>query len=158
MSKPPSPTSLSISVNICWMKTSLYIQIPLELRWVQIQGWLLCLAEIHAVAPQLPHSIPGPHLRLQLHQASPPACRVPERPCSAAVLSVLVSSGHLWSALSAPLAMAAFPARFLEWFSSGNKQNGVSSLGRGMSSRWAVRIPATCCHSPRLSLPHITCN
>lgn len=64
MSKPPAPTIQSISANICWMKTSLYIQIPLELRWLQVQGWLSCPAEIHGAAPQLPCSIPGPHLRL----------------------------------------------------------------------------------------------
>lgn len=87
VSKPPFPTSQSI----CWMKTSLNIQIPLELRWVQIQGWLSCLAGLHDVVPQLPHSIPGPHLRLQLHRASPAAWGVPERPHWAALPSALVS-------------------------------------------------------------------
>lgn len=65
------------------------------------------------------------------------------------------------SALLSPLsslAVAASPARLGEWFSSGNKQNGVSSLGERHEQQVSSEIPAPCCHSPRVSLPYTTGN
>lgn len=148
----PPQVRASLLTSVGWR---LYIQIPLELRWVQIQGWLLSLAEIHDVAPQLPPSIPGPHLRLQLHQASPPAWGAPpETPLSCCALSPGQSAQLL------QLLWLWLPSQPDFWNDSAQGINKIEfpPWGRGMSSRWAVRIPAPCCHSPRLSLPYITRN
>lgn len=144
MSKPPAPTIQSISANICWMKTSLYIQIPLELRWLQIQGWLSCPAEIHDAAPQLPCSIPGPHLRLSSTELLLQRVGLRRDPTQLLCPQLCSALSALWLWLPPQPDLGNDSAQGI------NKMEFPPS-GRGMSSRWAVKyqhpaVTALECH------------
>lgn len=69
-------------------------------------------------------------LRLWLHGASPPQGK--------------------------PFFAHRLSARLLKWFSGRNTQNTLQYSPRGMSNKWAVRMPGAHSHSP--SLHEIACN